>query len=152
VKRGRWIVAGVVCIGAIVFMITQLGANLDFYRTVSDAVAEREEQGTKEFRIGGVVKPKTLEQEGSVTTFELTDGDATVSVVLAGTPHELVAKNPDGCVPVVVRGRWDGERFDGSELIVRHGSEYDDEDHPLGDERDQLSCTVEVPESQSSES
>lgn len=142
-KRGRWIAAAVVCVAAIVFMITQLGANLDFYRPVSEAVADRDDQGTKEFRIGGVVKPGTLEQADTTTTFEITDGDATVSVVLDGTPQEIVAKNPDACIPVVVRGRWDGETFAGSELIVRHGSEYDDEQHALGDARDQLSCQVE---------
>jgi cytochrome c-type biogenesis protein CcmE len=143
VKRGRWIAAAVVCVGAIVFMITQLGANLDFYRPVSEAAADRESQGTKEFRIGGVVKPGTLDQNKSVTTFELTDGVATVTVKLDGTPHEIVAKNPDACIPVIVRGRWHGEEFSGSELIVRHGSEYDDDQHDLGDARDQLSCAVE---------
>jgi cytochrome c-type biogenesis protein CcmE len=143
VKRGRWILAALVCVGAIVFMITQLGANLDFYRPVSEAVADREDQGTKEFRMGGVVKPGTLDTKGSVTTFDLTDGDASVTVTLRGTPQEIVAKNPDGCIPVVVRGRWDGAGFAGSELIVRHGSEYDDDQHDLGDARDQLSCTVE---------
>jgi cytochrome c-type biogenesis protein CcmE len=142
VKRGRWILAAVVCVGAIVFMITQLGANLDFYRPVTEAVAARDEQGTKEFRIGGVVKPKTLDQEGSVTTFELTDGETTVAVTLDGTPHEMVAKNPDGCIPVIVRGSWSGATFAGSELIVKHGSEYDDEEHPYGDVEDELACEV----------
>ena len=142
-KRGRVIAALVVCVGAIGFMVSQLGANLDFYRPVSEAVAARADQGTKEFRIGGVVKPKTLVENEGVTTFDLTDGIATVAVVLDGVPQEMVAKNPDGCVPVVVRGRWDGSAFAGIELIVRHGSEYDDKDHPLGDARDEVGCKVE---------
>ncbi len=142
-KRGRWIVAAVVCVGAIVFMLTQLGSNLDFYRPVSEAVATRERQGSKEFRIGGVIKPHTLEQQSSATRFDLTDGDATVPVTLNRTPHEIVAKNPDACIPIVVRGHWDGETFVGTELIVRHGSEYDDEQHSLGDARDDLDCLVQ---------
>jgi cytochrome c-type biogenesis protein CcmE len=142
VKRGRWILVGVVSVFAIVFMITQLGANLDFYRPVAEAVAARDDQGTKEFRIGGVVKPRTLEQDGSTTTFELTDGDATVTVRLEGTPHEMVMQNPDGCIPVIVRGRWNGLDFEGRELIVKHGSEYDDEDHEYGDVEDTLACDV----------
>ena len=141
-RRGRWVFAAIVCVGAIVFMLTQLGANLDFYRPVSEAVANRSDQGTMEFRIGGVVKPGTLEQAGSLTTFDLTDGEATVAVDLDGTPHEMVAQNPDGCIPVIVRGRWEGERFAGRELIVKHGSEYDDADHPYGDAQDELACEV----------
>lgn len=141
-KRGRVIAALVVCAGAIAFMVTQLGANLDFYRPVSEAVAARDDQGTKEFRMGGVVKPGSLVESDGVTTFDLTDGVATVPVVLEGTPVEMVAKNKDDCVPVVVRGRWDGTTFAGHELIVRHGSEYDDDDHPLGDRGDEVGCTV----------
>lgn len=147
--KARWIIAAAVCVGAIVFMVTQLGANLNYLEPVSVAVEQRESRGDRQLRIGGVVKPGTLsERAGGGSTFELTDGDATIAVDLPGAPHQTVTDNPDGCVPVVVEGHWQGETFAGDRMILRHGAEYDDAKHDIGDVQDRLDCERSVADSE----
>jgi cytochrome c-type biogenesis protein CcmE len=140
-KRARWIVAAVVCAVAIVFMVTQLGANLNYMEPVSKAVAQRDSNSDRRIRIGGIVLPGSLEDRpGGGSTFELTEGGVAIHVDLAGAPHQTVTENPDGCAPVVVEGRWNGERFSADRMLLRHGSTYDAEAHAIGDEQARLDC------------
>ena len=53
--KWRYVVALVACVGAIVWMITSLSANIDYLETVSQAVRDRPSQENRELRIGGVV-------------------------------------------------------------------------------------------------
>jgi cytochrome c-type biogenesis protein CcmE len=117
----RYIVALVVCIGAVAWMVTSLSANLDYMEPVSTAVAHRAGEANRTLRIGGVVKPGTIDklaQHGA--DFELTDGNATVKVQLQSEPPQLF----NDCVPVVVQGHWQGATFVGDSVLVRHGSTY----------------------------
>lgn len=119
--RARYAVAGVVCAGAVVWMLgVALRENVVYLRPVSEAVARREEQGTKRFRIGGEVVAGSVRETADGVRFEMTDGEATVAVAHAGDPPDLF----DEGAPVVCEGRWDGDTFASDRLLIRHGSEY----------------------------
>ena len=75
-------IIGLLCIGAVVWMITLMQRNVIFFKTVSQAVHDRSHEGTHSLRIGGAVVPGTIHQTSNGATFELTQGHVTVGVVL----------------------------------------------------------------------
>ena len=52
--RLRYTIIALLCIGAVVWMVTLMQKNVVFFKTVNVAVADRAHDGTREFRIGGV--------------------------------------------------------------------------------------------------
>ena len=126
-RRGRYVVAVggcVIAIVAIVLLAVVLADNVVYFRTVSEAVADRADLGTDRFRLAGAVVPQTIEETRRGVRFDVTDGEATVSVDHAGDPPDLFRAN----APVVVEGRWRSERadapFDSDRILIKHGSEY----------------------------
>jgi cytochrome c-type biogenesis protein CcmE len=109
---------------AVVLLTVVLSENVVYFRTVSEAVAEREDRGTDRFRLAGAVVPGSIEETTNGVRFALTDGERTVEVEHRGDPPELFKKN----APVVCEGRWTtvrvGAPFDSDRIMIRHGSEY----------------------------
>jgi cytochrome c-type biogenesis protein CcmE len=122
--RTRYIVAAVACAAIVVWMFTMLRSNAVYLRPVSEAVERRSEQGGKTFRMAGTVVPGTIADTADGARFEVTEGGATVEVDHHGDPPDLFRN----CAPVVVEGTWQGNTFDSTRLLVRHGSEYDADD------------------------
>jgi cytochrome c-type biogenesis protein CcmE len=120
--RARYVVATVVCVAIVAWLlIGGLASNIVYLRPVGYAVAHREQQGTKAFRMAGQVKPGTIKPFGDTgVSFVMFDGTNHALVDLTGSPPALF-KN---CAPVVVDGRWAGTTFMGDQLLIRHGSEY----------------------------
>ena len=120
-KRLRYIVAGGLCAGAVVFLLVGgLSRNIIYFRTTSEAVRDRTEQGTNRFRLMGAVVTGSQRPTNDGVAFEVTDGVERVKVVHHGSPPELFK---DG-VPVVCEGRWKGDVFDSDRIMIKHGSEY----------------------------
>ena len=109
--RARYIVAVggcVVAVVAIVVLAVVLSENVVYFRTVSEAVHNRADEGTSRFRLAGAVVDgigRTRRRDG--VRFEVTDGKNTVAVDHVGDPPDLFK---DGA-PVVCEGHWasDGE-------------------------------------------
>jgi cytochrome c-type biogenesis protein CcmE len=127
-KRARYIVAVGACVVAVVAVVVLtvvLSENVVYFRTVSEAVADQESQGTDRFRLAGAVVPGSIEETPEGVRFSLTDGEKTVAVVHQGDPPELFKKN----APVVCEGRWAavsaGAPFDSDRIMIKHGNEYD---------------------------
>lgn len=120
--RARYVVATLVCVGIVAWLlIGGLAANIVYLRPVGYAVAHREQQGTKTFRMAGQVKPGTIKKLGeSGVQFVMFDGTNHALVDLAGSPPALFKD----CAPVVVQGKWSGRLFLGDQLLIRHGAEY----------------------------
>lgn len=118
--RARYVVAAVVCAGVVVWMLVLLQRNVVYLEPVSEAVAQREEQGDGRFRMGGAVLPGTIDEVAHGVRFQLTEGGAVANVVHEGDPPDLFRD----CAPVVVEGRWDGTEFHSDRLLIRHGSDY----------------------------
>jgi cytochrome c-type biogenesis protein CcmE len=120
--RARYVVASLICAGVVAWLlIGGLAANIVYLRPVSYAVAHREQQGSRTFRMAGQVAPGTIVATAGGKQFVMTDGTASASVDLKGNTAPDLFKD---CAPVVVEGRWDGSTFLGDRLLIRHGSQY----------------------------
>ena len=119
-RRLRYVIALAVCVGAIVWMITSLSANINYLETVSQAVHHRGGEQHRELRIGGVVVRGSVQRTTYGANFRLGDGKAVVFVRVTNIPSKLFSD----CAPVVVQGQWSGSMFAGDNLLVRHGATY----------------------------
>ena len=118
--RLRYTIIALLCIGAVVWMVTLMQKNVVFYKTVSEAVGDRAHDGTRTMRIGGAVVPDSINRNAAGAEFKLTQGGVTVSVVHHGTEPALF-KN---CAPVVADGHWRGRTFVSDQILIKHGSTY----------------------------
>ena len=119
--RLRYTIIALLCIGAVVWMVTLMQKNVVFFKTVSAAVADRTHDGTRTMRIGGAVVPGSIHDTVDGADFKLTEGGVTVLVDHHGTEPTLF-KN---CAPVVADGHWQGQRFMSDQILIKHGSTYD---------------------------
>ena len=116
-RRGRYIVA-------IVVLGFALSENVVYFRTVSEAVHHRNDEGTSRFRLaGGVVKTSVVDTRHGVN-FQVTDGKNTVVVHHDGDTPALFKPG----APVVVEGHWASEEsnapFLSDRILIRHGADY----------------------------
>lgn len=73
------------------------------------------------FRLGGLVEEGTLKRgEGTRISFMVTDSNASVPVVYEGVLPDLFGEGEG----VVATGRYDGTRFEATELLARHDETY----------------------------
>jgi cytochrome c-type biogenesis protein CcmE len=118
--RLRYTIIGLLCIGAVVWMVTLVQRNVVFFKTVSEAVADRAHDGTRELRIGGAVVPESIHTTTDGADFELTQGGQTVAVDHHGAEPTLFKD----CAPVVANGHWRGATFVSDQILIKHGSTY----------------------------
>ena len=111
-----------ICIVALVWV--GIRGNVIYYYNVSEAVAKVESQGQSRFRLAGAVVNKSVSSNGETTTFKVTDGEDTVTVIHKGDPPDMFK---DGA-PVVAEGHWaknkEGKIFDSDRIMIKHGNEY----------------------------
>lgn len=122
-RRRAFVAVGAcgVAIAAIIVLTVVLSENVVYFRTVSEAVAQRSSQGDDRFRMAGEVVPGTIVEATGAVRFEMTDGKATALVAHRGDPPDLFK---DGA-PVVCEGRWShGKTFVSDRILIRHGNEY----------------------------
>ena len=120
-NRRRYLVAGAICAAAVLFLVFGgLSRNIVYFRTVSEAVAERAGEGDARLRMAGEVVAGSVERRPDGVAFQLTEGGAVAAVFHQGDPPELFK---DGA-PVVCEGRWRGETFRSDRIMIKHGSEY----------------------------
>jgi cytochrome c-type biogenesis protein CcmE len=122
--KRRAIIAAVVCAAAIITIIVLavvLSRNVVYFRTVSEAVAQRSSEGDNRLRVAGEVVAGTVAETRQGVRFEVTDGKATIPVVHRGDPPELFKEG----APVVCEGNWSrGAAFDSDRILIKHGNEY----------------------------
>jgi cytochrome c-type biogenesis protein CcmE len=127
-KRARYIVAiggCVVAVVAIVLLVVALSDNVVYFRTVSEAVRNRADQGTSRFRIAGGVVDGSVHETASGVRFRITDGKHTVTVDHTGDPPDLFKEG----APVVCEGHWASTArhaaFDSDRILIKHGNDYE---------------------------
>ncbi len=122
--KRRAIIAAAVCAAAIITIIVLavvLSRNVVYFRTVSEAVAQRSSEGDNRLRVAGEVVPGTVTETRQGVRFEVTDGKATIPVVHRGDPPGLFKEG----APVVCEGNWSsGAAFDSDRILIKHGNEY----------------------------
>ena len=123
-RKPRYLVAALICGATVVIavvLVVVLSENVVYFRTVSEAVHERKNQGNDRFRLAGAVVPGSVHETNRGVDFEVTDGTDTVKVVHHGDPPELFKSK----APVLCEGRWgSGLTFDSDRILIRHGAKY----------------------------
>jgi cytochrome c-type biogenesis protein CcmE len=110
-----------VAVVAIVALAVVLSENVVYFRTVSEAVADRRAQGHDRFRLAGQVVPGSIVETAKGVRFRVTDGKATATILHVGDPPDLFKPG----APVVCEGRWGaGRAFDSDRIMIRHGNDY----------------------------
>ena len=119
----QFILLGVGGVIALVVAITLMGLNdnLTYYLYPNEAVSQRDAFPDGEhFRLAGDVVAGSLSEEGEDLRFEVTDGAATIPVLLVNTPPPLFNEN----VPVLLEGYWSGDHFLAENALVKHDENY----------------------------
>lgn len=122
-NRRAWVAVTLcaVAVVAIVVLAVQLSGNVVYYRTVSEALAQRPDDSR--FRLAGAVVPGSIRETRDGVRFDVTDGRRTVAISHRGDPPQLFE---DGA-PVLCEGRWaqgSAARFDSDRIMIKHGEEY----------------------------
>lgn len=123
-RNPRYLVAAIVVgmtVAIAITLVVVLSENIVFFRTVTEAVHDRPNQGSTPFKLAGAVVPGSINRTDSTLQFEVTDGKHTVKVVHSGDRPELFKAK----VPVLCEGRWGkGLTFDSDRILIRHGAKY----------------------------
>jgi cytochrome c-type biogenesis protein CcmE len=120
-SRARIAAVVVIVLGAIGFLVFKgLGDATVYFKTADEAVAQKDELGTKRFRVEGAVVTDSVKQTGDVVEFSIINAGETVHVVHHGDPPELFKPG----IPVVLEGHWQGDVYESDRIMVKHTSEY----------------------------
>jgi cytochrome c-type biogenesis protein CcmE len=129
-KKLKYVVAGVIVLGALVGLIySGVKESMVYFYTPSELLAKRESVQGKALRVGGMVVDGSLrwDPQHLLLTFQLTDGQDTVSVRHRGTAPDLFKEGAGA----VVEGTWAPEGyFRSSNIMAKHSEEYKPPTHP----------------------
>jgi cytochrome c-type biogenesis protein CcmE len=110
---------------AIVVLAVVLSNNVVYFRTVSEAVHNRADEGTSRFRLAGGVVDGSVHETAHGLRFEVTDGKNIVTVHHTGDPPDLFKEG----APVVCEGHWASlskrAPFDSDRILIKHGAAYE---------------------------
>lgn len=117
----RIIAVVVIVLGAVAFLVFKgLGDATVYFKTADEAVADKDELGDRRFRVEGAVVTDSVRQVGDNVEFEIISAGEVVPVVHQGDPPELFKPG----IPVVLEGRWDGDVYASDRIMVKHTTEY----------------------------
>lgn len=103
------------------FLVRAAGEASVYYLYASEAVDARADfDDAQRFRIAGTVVPGTIATTSGESTFDISDGQATVSIRLVSLPPPLF----DEDVEVLLEGAWADDEFVADEALIRHEAEY----------------------------
>ncbi len=123
-RRLRLLLVFALLAGAIVYLLVEgLGSSLDYFDTVSQALAHKTRIGTTVFRLEGVVVRGSVRRTAAGADFEVSGGGRMIAVHNSGSPPELF--QPD--IPVVVVGHFasvGSDLFVSSQIMVKHSATY----------------------------
>jgi cytochrome c-type biogenesis protein CcmE len=84
-----FLVGGVIILAVGFLLVKGLGSSLDYFKTVDQAVSQKQSIGTTEIRLQGIVVPGSVTRTDTGATFEVAGGTKQVYVVNSGTPPQL---------------------------------------------------------------
>ncbi|MCG8470119.1 MAG: cytochrome c maturation protein CcmE [Gemmatimonadetes bacterium] len=129
-KKKVWMLAGLVSIAGAITLLAAggLSENMVFFLTPSELHAKGAEIYGAPMRLGGQVKPGTIDRdlENGVIRFTMQENDVEVAVESTGTPTAMFG---DG-IGVVVEGTYSEDRvFRATSILVKHSNEYAPPEH-----------------------
>jgi cytochrome c-type biogenesis protein CcmE len=120
-RKLRLTIAGLILVGAFVFLLIEgISNSLNYFLTVNQAVAQRQQLGNTTFRLEGLVVPGTVHPTTKGVNFMVESSGVTEAVVEVGQPPQLF--QPD--IPVVLVGHFSGGFFSSDQILVDHTSQY----------------------------
>jgi cytochrome c-type biogenesis protein CcmE len=135
--RRLWIAGAfiVIVLGFLVFR--GLGNAALYFRTADEAVAKRDQLGTRRFRIEGTVVQGSVRERGDALDFRIESKGTVVDVVHRGNQPGLFKPG----IPVVLEGRFAGrgETFNSDRILVKHSETY------VAKNPERVSTTVPAP-------
>lgn len=118
------IVSLCVVVGLLVYLaLRNFEDNLVYFYTPSEVKAFTPDYYQKKVRVGGMVVKGTMKAHPKRlgSTFDLTDGEATIPVTFDGIPPDLF-KEGQGAV---VEGSWtDDHQFKSNLIMAKHSEDY----------------------------
>ena len=124
-KARRWpflISAGIAILIAGFLLIQNIGDDLVYYLTPTEAVTQRTDfPDGRRFRLAGVVVEGSLEEGSDPLRFHITDGASTIPVFLTDTPPLLF----DEDVNVLLDGAWRNDHYRADGALVSHDENYE---------------------------
>lgn len=119
-SRRRQLVAAVVILAALGFLAAEgLSSATIYFKTADQAVADKAQLGSRDFRIEGTVGHQ-IAQVGQTVRFTITANGVTVPVVDTGSPPQLFKQG----IPVVLEGHWQGDQYASDQIMVKHTASY----------------------------
>ncbi len=119
----RFVLFGTIGVIALVigFTVSGLSTNLTYYLYPTEAISQKADfPDGSAFRLAGNVVAGSVNVTADVVTFEVTDGGATIAILLNGPPPSLFGDD----VPVLLEGSWSGDTFVASEALIKHDENY----------------------------
>lgn len=130
-SRTRIAVVALIVVAAIAFLVFKgLGNATVYFKTADEAVADKDELGSRRFRVEGAVVTDSVRQVDDGVRFEIISAGEVVPVLHRGDPPELFQPG----IPVVLEGRWDGDVYASDRIMVKHTSEYREQNPDRVDE------------------
>ena len=140
-KRFALILGGVATLGvAIGLLLYALNSNIVFFFTPTQ-VAQKEAPAGRNFRIGGLVEPGSVQRDGTQVKFRVTDNVKTIPVAYTGSLPDLFKEGKG----VVAQGSLGADgTFTATEVLAKHDENYMPPEaaealkqagHPVGDRR-----------------
>jgi cytochrome c-type biogenesis protein CcmE len=126
-RRWRnWAIMGVFVLAAGAVLYQALTSARVYFLNVDEAVAQRASLGDETFRMQGTVVDEVRTGSDGAMVFTISFGGEDAEVHHVGDePSDLFEIGQ----PVVAEGRWDGDQFVSSQVLVKHSEEYV-EDNP----------------------
>jgi cytochrome c-type biogenesis protein CcmE len=120
-----WVVLGVVLVGLAFVVIQGLNNATLYFRNADEAVAQRDELGTRRFRLQGLVVADA-DDDGDTVSFQVEFNEVVVPVESTDGLPSLFEPGR----PVVLEGRFaegDAVLFQADRILVKHDESYESE-------------------------
>lgn len=127
-RRRRWVplaVLAVVLVGIGALVYRGLNDATLYFRNADEAVAQRDDLGSRRFRLQGtVVGEPTI--DGDEVAFDVAFNGVEVAVDHTGTPPDMFEPG----IPVVLEGHWreGADVFDSDRMLIKHDESYESEE------------------------
>ena len=122
-RKAIYAVLGVAVLGVAGFMIYKaLNSSLVYFVLPNEYAKDPQGFAGRRIRLGGLVEPGTVHFNDKTLQlhFVITDSIKSYPVEYQGAPPDLFKANQG----VVVEGRFKNGTFDGTQLLVKHSSNY----------------------------
>jgi len=119
-RRIQLIVIGFVLLAVATALIGYAARDgIEFFRSPTQ-VAENPPQSSETFRVGGLVTDGSVRQSGETYSFDVTDGNETISISYRGLLPDLFREGQG----MIATGRLIGGVFVAQEILAKHDENY----------------------------